>query len=411
MTSNDQPEGVVISPNSTLRPTWGYLPLLNSRLEQAAWVCSTNREILAPERQTDRLESRAIGPFPQSGNVRPRMPEPLLEVRNLTTSFASAQGRVVAVRDVSFAVPKSTTVALVGESGCGKSVTALSILRLIQTPPGQIDSGEILLAGVDLLRLGDSAIRDIRGNRISMIFQEPMTSLNPVFTVGAQVAEGLILHGRMKRRQAHERAVQLLQSVGIPSPDQRAHSYPHQLSGGMRQRVMIAMALACNPELLIADEPTTALDVTIQAQILELLASLKDELKMSVLLITHDLGIVAQHADQVMVMYAGRIVESAPVEQLFDQPLHPYTSGLLASIPAHALRSGVTCHRLPTIEGLVPSPEQTVSGCRFADRCSHRRALGQVAIRCEEVEPELRWLDANRAVRCHFPMESTHAAQ
>jgi len=339
------------------------------------------------------------------------MPEPLLEVKNLTTSFAAAQGRVVAVQDVSFSVHKSATVALVGESGCGKSVTALSILRLIQSPPGQIESGQILLNGVDLLRLSEASIREIRGDRVSMIFQEPMTSLNPVFTVGAQIAEGLTLHRHMKKREAHDRAVQLLQSVGIPSPEQRAYSYPHQLSGGMRQRVMIAMALACNPELLIADEPTTALDVTIQAQILELLASLRDEWKMSVLLITHDLGIVAQHADQVIVMYAGRIVESAPVAQLFDLPLHPYTSGLLASIPAHALRAGSTCRRLPTIEGLVPSPEQVVSGCKFADRCAHRRTLGQAATRCEQTEPEFRWLDAERAVRCHFPMESAHAAQ
>lgn len=339
------------------------------------------------------------------------MTEPLLEVRNLTTSFAATQGRVVAVQDVSFSVNKSATVALVGESGCGKSVTALSILRLIQSPPGQIESGQILFNGVDLLKLSDPAIRQIRGNRVSMIFQEPMTSLNPVFTVGAQIAEGLILHRQMKRREADARAVQLLQSVGIPSPDQRAHSYPHQLSGGMRQRVMIAMALACNPDLLIADEPTTALDVTIQAQILELLANLKNERKMSVLLITHDLGIVAQYADQVIVMYAGRIVERAPVAQLFDLPLHPYTSGLLASIPAHALRAGVACHRLPTIEGLVPGPEQLVSGCKFADRCEHRRTLGQAAICCDETEPEIRWLDTERAVRCHFPMGPAHAVQ
>lgn len=340
------------------------------------------------------------------------MPEPLLEVQGLTTTFRTGKGCVAAVQDVSFTVPKSSTVAIVGESGCGKSVTALSILRLIQSPPGRIEAGRVLFAGRDLLQLEDTEIRDVRGNRISMIFQEPMTSLNPVFTVGAQIAEGLVLHRHLRRRDARQRAVELLRSVGIPSPEQRVESYPHQLSGGMRQRVMIAMALACSPELLIADEPTTALDVTIQAQILDLLSGMQEQLQMSVLLITHDLGIVAQRADQVIVMYAGRVMETASVEQLFEQPLHPYAAGLLASIPAHALQVASTEERkrLPTIEGMVPSPEQVMVGCRFADRCSRRRQLGEPPS-CREVEPELSAAAMGRTVRCHFPLESRHAVQ
>jgi len=355
-------------------------------------------------------QSLQIGPLLQSGNVRKPMAEPLLEVQSLTTTFGTGAVRVTAVREVSFSVPKSRTVALVGESGCGKSVTALSILRLIQCPPGSIDGGQVLLDGLDLLQLDDTAIRQVRGNRVSMIFQEPMTSLNPVFTVGTQIAEGLVLHRRMTRRDARDRVVELLHSVGIPSPEQRIDSYPHQLSGGMRQRVMIAMALACSPELLIADEPTTALDVTIQAQILDLLSGMKERLRMSVLLITHDLGIVAQHADLVVVMYAGRVVETAPVEDLFDLPLHPYTAGLLASIPAHALRSdtGQQPKRLPTIEGMLPSPELRFAGCRFAQRCARRRDLGARATLCEQAEPELVHVHGTRAVRCHFPLESAH---
>ncbi len=261
----------------------------------------------------------------------------LLDVQHLTTSFSVGDRNLMAVQDVSFSVHKATTVALVGESGCGKSVTALSILGLIQSPPGHIDTGQVLFNGRDLLTLDDKALRKVRGNRIAMIFQEPMTSLNPVFTVGFQVAEGLILHQRLNRSLARKRTVELLQAVGIPAPEQRIDAYPHQLSGGMRQRVMIAMALACSPDLLIADEPTTALDVTIQAQILELLSQLQKQFNMSVLLITHDLGIVAQHAEEVIVMYAGRVVETASVSNLFKMPMHPYTAGLLASVPAYAL--------------------------------------------------------------------------
>jgi len=340
------------------------------------------------------------------------MTRPLLEVQNLSASFTVGGRTRPAVENVSFEVPQASTVALVGESGCGKSVTALSILGLIQSPPGRIDSGQILFNGLDLLSLNEKSLRRVRGNRIAMIFQEPMTSLNPVFTVESQVSEGLRLHERMNRREARVRTLELLKSVGIPAPEQRMHAYPHQLSGGMRQRVMIAMALACAPDLLIADEPTTALDVTIQAQILELLSSLKRELQMSVLLITHDLGIVAQHAEHVIVMYAGRIVETALVEQLFEAPKHPYTAGLLASIPARAFDSGEgpTRRRLPTIEGLVPAAGQLTQGCRFAERCSHRLQQGPAAERCVMEEPEIRPTESSGSVRCHFPLEPRDAA-
>ena len=332
----------------------------------------------------------------------------LLDVQELTTSFTTSDRRLKAVEEVSFTVKKATTVALVGESGCGKSVTALSILGLIQSPPGRIEGGRVLFNGQDLLKLDDRALRAIRGNRIAMIFQEPMTSLNPVFTIAAQVAEGLMLHQRMRRGPARQRALELLQAVGIPAPEQRLDAYPHQLSGGMRQRVMIAMALACSPDLLIADEPTTALDVTIQAQILELLGQLKQQFNMSVLLITHDLGIVAQHAEEVIVMYAGRVVETASVDALFASPLHPYTAGLLASIPARALGSSdkVPAKRLPAIEGVVPASGQQAPGCRFADRCAHRKRLGHAADCCDHDEPAIRSIGLNRSVRCHFPLEA-----
>ena len=313
-----------------------------------------------------------------------------------------------AIEDVSFSVRKATTVALVGESGCGKSVTALSILRLIQGPAGRIESGRVLFNGQDLLKLDDRTLRGVRGNRIAMIFQEPMTSLNPVFTVAAQVAEGLILHQRMRRGPARRRTLELLQAVGIPAPEQRMDAYPHQLSGGMRQRVMIAMALACSPDLLIADEPTTALDVTIQAQILDLLARLRQQFNMSVLLITHDFGIVAQHAEDVVVMYAGRVVETASVVELFSSPMHPYTAALLASIPARAIGSDNerTTRRLPAIEGVVPASGQHLPGCRFAERCARRLQLGRAAERCDHEEPEIRPIGLNRSVRCHFPLEA-----
>ncbi len=300
---------------------------------------------------------------------------PLLRVRDLVTSFRTDTGVLRAVDQVSFDVPRATTVALVGESGSGKTVTALSILRLVATPPGRIESGQIELDGRDLLQLPERAMRDVRGNVVSMIFQEPMTSLNPVYTAGWQIMEAIRLHQKKSRREARERAIELLRLVGIPEPGVQVDAYPHQLSGGQRQRVMIAMALACEPELLIADEPTTALDVTIQAQILELLRDLQQRLSMSILLITHDLGVVAENAQEVVVMYAARVVERASVRDLFARPMHPYTRGLLESVP-QARPTG--SKRLRTIEGMVPDLRRLPSGCRFTDRCphAHRALLG-----------------------------------
>ena len=311
---------------------------------------------------------------------------PLLRVRDLTTSFegggraaAAGAGTLRAVDRVSFDVPSGTTVAVVGESGCGKSVTALSILRLIG-PPGVIEGGSVELEGRDLLRLSEKEMRSVRGNRISMIFQEPMTSLNPVYTVGWQIVEAVRLHKKASRSEARARAIELLRRVGIGEPETSVDAYPHQLSGGQRQRVMIAMALACEPKLLLADEPTTALDVTIQAQILELLRELQDRMKMSILLITHDLGVVAEHAEHVVVMYAGTVVECAPVREIFEAPRHPYTLGLLECIPRAGAERG---RRLHTIEGLVPDLRKPRRGCRFVDRCPMR------VDRCREEEPEL----------------------
>jgi peptide/nickel transport system ATP-binding protein len=310
---------------------------------------------------------------------------PLLRVRGLTVSFGSfdsgagGSAKLRAVDRVSFDVPSATTVAVVGESGCGKSVTALSILRLVG-PPGVIEGGTVELEGRDLLRLSEKEMRAVRGNRISMIFQEPMTSLNPVYTVGWQIVEAVRLHKKASRSEARARAVELLRRVGIGEPETSVDAYPHQLSGGQRQRVMIAMALACEPKLLLADEPTTALDVTIQAQILELLRDLQETMSMSILLITHDLGVVAENAKHVVVMYAGTVVESAPVREIFEAPRHPYTLGLLESIPrAGAVRG----RRLHTIEGLVPDLRKPRQGCRFADRCP------MSVDRCREEEPEL----------------------
>ncbi|MFO8015310.1 MAG: ABC transporter ATP-binding protein [Phycisphaerae bacterium] len=290
--------------------------------------------------------------------------ERLLAVDGLTTRFFTEEGVSYAVEDVSFAIPRGGTVALVGESGCGKTVTALSILRLVPDPPGRIVTGRVHLDGADLLALPDAAMRQVRGNRISMIFQEPMTSLNPVFTVGDQILEALRLHTGVDRAEGRRRTIDMLRKVGIPDPDRRLDEYPHQMSGGMRQRVMIAMALVCGPELLIADEPTTALDVTIQAQILDLLRGLQSDLGMSVLLITHDLGVVAEMARHVAVMYLGRIVEEADIRDLFDRPLHPYTVGLFRSRPTLQHR-----RTLATIPGLVPSPMAVPSGCPFHPRC------------------------------------------
>ena len=337
------------------------------------------------------------------------MGAPLLAVENLTTSFTVGGRRLIAVDDVSFSIPEGKTLALVGESGCGKSVTALSILRLIPEPPAHVDSGRISFEGKNLLDLDEASMRSVRGNRIAMIFQEPMTSLNPVFTVGYQLIEAIRLHRKVDAKQAKHRAIELLEVVGIPSPAERIANYPHQLSGGMRQRVMIAMALSCDPKLLIADEPTTALDVTVQAQILDLLRQLQLRLGMSILFITHDLGIVAEFADRVAVMYAGRIVEETTVEKLFRAPAHPYTNGLLASIPARVLAcsAGAPPTRLPTIEGVVPSLADLPAGCRFRERCSKHSELGVDRALCGAVEPALSELSSGRRVRCHFPMTSS----
>ena len=295
----------------------------------------------------------------------------VLEVEDLQTYFYTRSGLVKAVDGVSFSLARGATLAIVGESGCGKSVTALSLMRLVADPPGRIIGGRVRLEGVDLLRLDEAAMRDIRGNQISMVFQEPMTSLNPVMTIGRQISEALILHQRMSNKTALKRAIEMLQLVGIPEPTQRAKEYPHQLSGGMRQRAMIAMALACNPRVLIADEPTSALDVTIQAQILELIAKLQRELGTAVILITHDLGVVAETAERVIVMYAGRKVEEAAVGELFARPLHPYTRGLMNSIPRLALmRREAGQQRLQEIPGIVPALSNLPQACTFAPRCA-----------------------------------------
>jgi oligopeptide/dipeptide ABC transporter ATP-binding protein len=298
---------------------------------------------------------------------------PVLEIEDLKTHFATPAGVVKAVDGVSYAVRSGETLGVVGESGCGKSVTALSVLRLVADPPGRIVGGRVRFEGRDLLELPNEEMEAIRGNEISMIFQEPMTSLNPLFTVGRQIGEAIAVHQGVSRRQALGRAVEMLRRVSISQPEQRVHSYPHQMSGGMRQRVMIAMALSCNPKVLIADEPTTALDVTIQAQILDLLRELQQAYGMAIILITHDMGVVAENADRVVVMYAGRKVEEADANELFERPAHPYTRGLLASIPhldeaAQAARSRT---RLNEIKGLVPSLIDLPQGCSFAPRCGH----------------------------------------
>ena len=317
------------------------------------------------------------------------MTEPLLSLRHLVTAFETDEGYLRAVDDVSFDVFPGRTLGIVGESGCGKSVTSLSIMRLIPTPPGLIESGEALFEGQDLFQLREAQMRHLRGNDISMIFQEPMTSLNPVYTVGSQIVEAIRLHRSMSRRAAKARAIELLDLVGIPAPSERVDSYPHTLSGGMRQRAMIAMALACEPRLLIADEPTTALDVTIQAQILDLLRSLQDELGMSIIFISHDLGVMAEFAHEIAVMYAGKIVEHAETQALFANPRHPYTRGLLRSLPSARNRG----ERLPTIPGIVPDLRTLPAGCRFQDRCD----LASEACRLEE--PQLRQI-AQTEVAC-----------
>ena len=315
--------------------------------------------------------------------------EPLLEVVDLHTRFDTLSGPARSVDGVSFAVRAGRTLGVVGESGCGKSVTALSIMRLLPSPPARI-TGAVRLRGADLLGLTEARMRRIRGNRISMIFQEPMTSLNPVLSIGRQIAETVQVHQKASRAQAMQRAVEMLRLVQIPEAERRVHEYPHQLSGGMRQRVMIALALACNPEVLIADEPTTALDVTIQAQILDLIAKLRGELGMGVLMITHDLGVVAESCDRVVVMYAGRKIEEADVADLFERPLHPYTRALMASMPA----MNSTAARLSEIPGLVPSPQAPRRGCSFAPRCQHANA------RCIAEFPRLTEQGGDHIVAC-----------
>lgn len=314
---------------------------------------------------------------------------PLLEVNNLKTFFFTEEGLIKAVAGIDFHIDAGETLALVGESGCGKSMTALSLLRLVPHP-GRIVGGEIHFEGKDLLHMPVEEIRRVRGNRISMIFQEPMTSLNPVFRIGDQIAEVLLLHKGRNRRKALETATELLHQVGIPAPRERLKDFPHQLSGGMRQRVMIAMALACNPKLLIADEPTTALDVTIQAQILDLLTRLKSERGMATLMITHDLGIVARTADRVAIMYAGMILETATVSELFANPVHPYTRGLLACIP----RVGEKRKRLQPINGTVPIPGKLPDGCSFLERCP------QAFAPCDGEMPALKAIGHGHLVRC-----------
>jgi oligopeptide/dipeptide ABC transporter ATP-binding protein len=318
------------------------------------------------------------------------MSEKLVEVRNLRTHFFTEDGVVPAVDGVNLYINRGETLGVVGESGCGKSVTSLSIMRLIPNPPGKIVEGEIIFEGDDLLKKSEAAMRKIRGNDISMIFQEPMTSLNPVYTIGDQIAEAIELHQGLSHKEAIDKAIEMLRLVGIPVPERRVHEYPHQLSGGMRQRVMIAMALSCNPKLLVADEPTTALDVTIQAQILELMKRLKKELGMAIMLITHDLGVVAEMAERVVVMYGGKVVEEADVVSIFTHPLHPYTEGLLRSIPRLDTQLGT----LHVIDGVVPNPLHLPVGCRFNPRCPY------VIDKCKETQPPLEEIVPGRLVAC-----------
>ncbi|WML46908.1 ABC transporter ATP-binding protein [Neobacillus sp. PS3-34] len=314
----------------------------------------------------------------------------VVSVKDLKTYFYTEDGVVPAIDGVSFHVKKGETLAIVGESGSGKSVTSLSIMRLIPMPPGKIVDGDILFQNESLLAKSDKEMRQIRGNKISMIFQEPMTSLNPVYKVGDQISESIILHQKVNKKEAMAEVVNLLKLVGIPEPERRLNQYPHELSGGMRQRVMIAIALACRPELLIADEPTTALDVTIQNQILQLMKDLKNKSNMSIVLITHDLGVVAEMADRVVVMYAGQVVEQNDIFSIFENPKHPYTEGLLRSMPTVEKKT----EKLYTIEGTVPSPLAYPTGCRFAPRCEYATSL------CHQEMPEIQNLSDDEVVRC-----------
>jgi|SoiMethySBSTD1v2_1073268.scaffolds.fasta_scaffold25368_2 peptide/nickel transport system ATP-binding protein len=321
------------------------------------------------------------------------MPDSLLEIRGLKTHFATDDGMVRAVDGVDLTIARGETLGVVGESGCGKTVTAMSVLKLIAMPPGRIVEGRILWRGRDLVPLPPEKMNRIRGKEIAIVFQEPMTSLNPVYTVGEQIAEVVRLHENVGRRAALDKTVEMLRLVHIPNPERRLHDYPHQFSGGMRQRVMIAMALSCNPQLLIADEPTTALDVTIQAQILELLQEMKSRFGMAIMLITHAMGVVAETAQRVVVMYAGKVIEEAPVEKLFGRPSHPYTKGLIRSIP-RIDKAATRKTRLEAIAGVVPSLLDPPPGCRFAPRCPYAIAS------CREAVPPLREIEPGHRVAC-----------
>ena len=318
------------------------------------------------------------------------MSDIVLEVRNLKTHFHTDEGVVPAVDGVDFTLKKGKTLCVVGESGCGKSVTAYTVMRLISMPPGKVESGEIIYKGKNLVKLTENEMRDIRGNEIAMIFQEPMTSLNPVYTIGNQIVEAIVLHQKVKTKEARQRAIKMLTKVGIPDAEIRIDEYPHQMSGGMKQRIMIAMALSCNPEVLIADEPTTALDVTIQAQILDLLQQFQSTEGMSILLITHDLAVVAEVADEVLVMYASRVVEKAGVVEVFQNPKHPYTQGLIKAIP----QLGSRVDRLNEIPGQVPKPQNYPEGCHFADRCPHAIDV------CSQKDPGITEISADHYVSC-----------
>lgn len=320
------------------------------------------------------------------------MEEKILEIKDLETYFYSSRGVAKAVDKVSYSVGKGEILGIVGESGCGKSVTALSILRLVKCPPGKIEGGEILLHGKDLLKLSEREMEAVRGNKISMIFQEPMTSLNPLLTVGDQIMEPLIKHRGMNKKEAKEEAIRMLEAVGIPNAEKRFSEYPNSMSGGMRQRVMIAMALCCNPEVLIADEPTTALDVTIQAQILDLMLNLRDKLGTAIIMITHDLGVVAEMCDRAAVMYCGSVVEEGPVKEIFKNPVHPYTRGLIDSIPKLTIET----ERLFNIRGSVPSLLNLPEGCRFADRCDY------CTEQCRKQFPPLTKVCEGHYVRCYL---------
>jgi oligopeptide/dipeptide ABC transporter ATP-binding protein len=320
----------------------------------------------------------------------------LLQLQNLKTYFFTFEGVAKAVDDVSFYLDKGKVLGIVGESGCGKSVTAQSIMRLIPIPPGKIVDGQILFDGLDLVELPFEDLRLIRGKRIAMIFQEPMTSLNPVYTIGDQISEMFMLHEKQSKHESWDRAIEMLRKVQIPAPERRVHEYPHQLSGGMRQRAMIAMALACNPEILIADEPTTALDVTIQAQILELMMKLQEDFDTAIMMITHDLGVIAEIAKRVVVMYAGKVVEEGSTQAIFEDPKHPYTRGLLKSIPKLGERASHGRQRLQEIAGIVPSLYELPAGCRFLPRCPDAMET------CRQEVPELSDLGDQHSVRCYL---------